>query len=619
MSTQLRRSVAGLACAIAGAALAPGTARAAAPFFPCHGDSGVMCADISVPLDHTGQSLGQVVLHVEELPAQGLPRGVMFLVAGGPGQGSAEAFDLGDRGSDWQSVFPGYTLVAFDNRGTGASQPLSCLTETVEGCGEELGTNRSFYSTLDHAEDMDAVREAVGADKIGIWGTSYGAQLAYVYALAHPTHVERLLLDSTPSPKGRDPFASDELRAMPLALRALCRDDGCGTITRDPAPELAAVANRLAAKPAHSAIRWPSTAGKWITANVKLDGLGLLNLVRLLDLDPALAAELPASIHLALGGQTRALERLMALEALGSSSTTSDLNDALFLATTCEDGPFPWQPETTPAQRQALIDAAVSALGGGATGPFGRWAAGLGMAFTCKDWPSAETALPTPTGPLPDVPVLVLSGDLDIRTPTSDAVAVANRFRQGHVLVVPGVGHSVLTSDTSGCALKAVQQWLAGGTPKQRCPVVPSAFGLLGPYPQTVSAIAPLDGAVAKPEQTLAAVATTLREAGTSLYIALGLPFPGLYGGSLVFYSDGTVELANYSDLQGVRLTGTLRLARQGSLRALSGTIEVGGAAAARGTVQVTGPDLRGTLGGKRVSGCATAAPKQVPCRRRAF
>jgi hypothetical protein len=86
-----------------------------------------------------------------------------------------------------------------------------------------------------------------------------------------------------------------------------------------------------------------------------------------------------------------------------------------------------------------------------------------------------------------------------------------------------------------------------------------------------------------------------------------------------VFSTDGAVELTNYSDIPGVRLTGTLRLARGGGLRALSGTLRVGGAEAARGTVRVAGPALRGTLGGRRVSGCATSAPKRLPCRKRAF
>ena len=84
---------------------------------------------MDVPLDRSGGMPGTIPLHVEVLPATGLPRGTMFLIAGGPGQGSAGAFDLGlprIGPPDMQFMFPGYTLVAFDNRGTGKSALIDC-------------------------------------------------------------------------------------------------------------------------------------------------------------------------------------------------------------------------------------------------------------------------------------------------------------------------------------------------------------------------------------------------------------------------------------------------------------------------------------------------------------
>ena len=65
---------------------------------------------------------------MEVLRAQGSERGVMFLLAGGPGQGSAGLFELGNRdvADYYRSIFPGYTFVAFDARGTGRSGPLRC-------------------------------------------------------------------------------------------------------------------------------------------------------------------------------------------------------------------------------------------------------------------------------------------------------------------------------------------------------------------------------------------------------------------------------------------------------------------------------------------------------------
>src|SRR5947207_13673160 len=110
-------------CAALGA---PNAAPAARTLFAPCGANGLQCATVNVPLDRSGATPGTVALHVERLPAGGTPRGVMFLIAGGPGQASALAFDLASSGGQFRDQFPGYTLVAFDPRGTGRSGVLLC-------------------------------------------------------------------------------------------------------------------------------------------------------------------------------------------------------------------------------------------------------------------------------------------------------------------------------------------------------------------------------------------------------------------------------------------------------------------------------------------------------------
>ena len=112
--------------ALAAALGAPHTAAAArAAFAPCERGA-LECATVNVPLDRSGATPGTVSLYVERLAAGGTPRGVLFLIAGGPGQGSAGTFDLASNGAQFRDQFPGYTLVAFDPRGTGRSGVLRC-------------------------------------------------------------------------------------------------------------------------------------------------------------------------------------------------------------------------------------------------------------------------------------------------------------------------------------------------------------------------------------------------------------------------------------------------------------------------------------------------------------
>ncbi len=159
----------------------PAGARAA-----CGQTPGLVCSQVAVPLDRSGQVPGTISLHVEVLPAAGVQRGVMFLIAGGPGQGSAHTFALGSQSAAalYRFLFPGYTLVAYDDRGTGSSDLLDCPTlqtantadserAAATACADSIGPQRAFYSTADHAEDLEAVRQSLGFDRVALWGVSW--------------------------------------------------------------------------------------------------------------------------------------------------------------------------------------------------------------------------------------------------------------------------------------------------------------------------------------------------------------------------------------------------------------------------------------------------------------
>ena len=114
-------------------------------------------------------------------------------------------------------------------------------------CATQLGPQRDFYSTADHAEDLEVVRQALGFDKVGLYGVSYGTKLALAYALAHPDHVERILLGSV-LPTGSRSVRGERAAAMPGALTAFCSDGAQG---RNPRlrGDVSAVANKLGANP----------------------------------------------------------------------------------------------------------------------------------------------------------------------------------------------------------------------------------------------------------------------------------------------------------------------------------------------------------------------------------
>jgi pimeloyl-ACP methyl ester carboxylesterase len=607
-----RRLLLGFAVALV--LVSPGQARAAINLSPCpQTTDGVQCGTVEVPLDRTGTVPGTIPLHVEVLPATGVPRGTMFLIAGGPGQGSAGAYGLGSAiaATDMQTMFPGYTLVAFDNRGTGKSGLIDCpglqtsTLTTIEqdaalarDCAAIIGPGRRFYATRDHAEDLEAVRVALGAGRIGLFGVSYGTKLALAYALAHPDAVERIALDSVVAPAYPDPFERNVLREMPGTLTAFCAGGICRGATQNFSGDVAKLANRLEAHPVQGKVIAPD--GK--LRALHMNGEDLISMIIDADLSPGLAAEAPAAVRAALLGNARPLLRLYDLDLRTGKLSAGDLSFGLYAATNCADGRFPFAPDTPPAARRSILDATIGGFPAGSFGPFGNWAARTGTAYFCEQWPTPAGNTPLGQGPLPNVPVLAVNGGFDLRTPVANAVAVISAFPQGQLIVVPGVGHSVSTADFSGCAPDAVRRWILGTLPSFRqaaCPRVPPVGKILGAFPGRPAKTA---------KATLTAATRTLREAeSTWLQIVLSsasfVP-RGLYGGKLVPASQGlSFTLSRYSAVSGIQVSGKVAFIPGGLPLAYKGKIRVSGSAAVGGTLTFSKNSVSGRLGGRPVKG----------------
>ncbi len=101
--------------------------------------------------------------------ADGIP---VLVLHGGPGGGCSPAmrryFD--------PAV---YRVVLFDQRGCGRSRPHA----TVEN-----------NTTWHLVKDIEAIRTALGIERFIVFGGSWGATLALIYAITHPTRVRQLVL-----------------------------------------------------------------------------------------------------------------------------------------------------------------------------------------------------------------------------------------------------------------------------------------------------------------------------------------------------------------------------------------------------------------------------------------
>src|SRR5215510_1945741 len=144
---------------------------------PCAGATGFTCATLDVPLDHAHRTRGTLHLQVGMGDRTEAPRGVLLVLAGGPGQPGLPI--LNRFVSRALSAEQGrYRIVVFDQRGTGAGA-LDCTAlqdemgssdlpppsaAAVRTCARKLRTRRACIGTDDVVADMDDLRRALGVD-----------------------------------------------------------------------------------------------------------------------------------------------------------------------------------------------------------------------------------------------------------------------------------------------------------------------------------------------------------------------------------------------------------------------------------------------------------------------
>ncbi len=606
------------AVALIGLLAATATAQAATSsvaFTTCADAPTFGCAHVNVPLDPTGAIPGTISLAVRrQLSATGAATTAVVALAGGPGQ-AALPF-AADASQILSAALKSDDLVVFDQRGTGFSGPLKCsalssltapVSEVIPDCAMQIGAARGLYTTDDTVADIEALRVALGYTKLILYGTSYGTKVALRYAAEYPNNVAGLILDSTVTPNGPDVFDQSSYQAVPRIIDQICAANACPGIP-DPNADLRAVLARLGRGPLRAtyiesdgkAVKVPITAGE--VASVLLAG----------DEDPALRADFPAAIASAAAGHYALLAILVA-HAVYGELPNSTVDNPLYFDTECEELPFPWTRTDTPAQRAAEAVAFAKALPAGTFGPFSYLTAyEQSTAADCAYWPFASSAPETLVTTLPNVPTLIISGADDLRTPTSNASAVAALIPDATVVVVPQTGHSVLTTEFGSCAKDAVDAFFDGTTIDTTC--APRAVpNYLEPAPLAPTALAnlrPLGGA-GNPGRTARAFELSLawssRELSESLFETLigsynpdyGHGLGGLHGGYAKLSTNATtqkttVTFHHFSYVPGVTLTGRISDG--------VGTLTVGGRRAAAGTLVATSfNDFHGRLGGVAV------------------
>jgi pimeloyl-ACP methyl ester carboxylesterase len=255
----------------------------------------------------------------------------------------------------------------------------------------------------------------------------------------------RSIVLSSAFPLRFDMWARANARALRLALRRVCARSTTGRCNgARSVRQLGRLARRLRSEP----IRYRLGGEPRI-----LDETALAAIAYGADVD---IGRLPAIVAAALAGEDRPLvAAARTLSPMSGSQAPGGAPDlALAASILCNDYPTLWDRGASVAMRRRQFAARRARLSQRPFRPFSAraWTSAIvDRGNTCVGWPDRGGPVQPTTGALPDVPVLVTSGDLDANVPTEEGRQSARQFPQAQVLEVPNAGH-VPQVEATGCA-----------------------------------------------------------------------------------------------------------------------------------------------------------------------
>jgi pimeloyl-ACP methyl ester carboxylesterase len=455
-----------LILAAAFAAFAPAGAVAApssgAPAFFRHScaeqlnaPKGTRCGIVVVPENRTQPAGKTIGLNVMVLAATGGAKqtDAIFVIAGGPGQPTADA-----NGMDFSTIagaaHAARDIVLVDQRGTGGSRPLQCdlypgsgparffapewPTDIYEKCGARLGAiaDLSQYSTDNAADDLEAVRSALGYDRVDLLGGSYGTSVALAYMRRHADRVRSAVLDAVVALDARIPLPY--AKAAQHALDTLFVDCAADAVCRAAVPnirsEFASVLGQLAKGPANAQVTDPQSGAK---SAVQIDLPMWVSAVRDGLYDTGNASNLLKLIHAAARGNFDPSADYIASVRGGWAL----LYSGMAMSVQCPEDVDFIDPQTIASETRGSF--------------FGDYRVRQEIA-ACEVWPHRDVDPSFFAAVRSNAPVLMLTGGLDPATPPEQAARVRRYLPHAVNVVFPHQGHASNTP----CGQKLVSAFI---------------------------------------------------------------------------------------------------------------------------------------------------------------
>lgn len=452
---------------------------------PCAGAPG-LCGKLERPLDPTGAIPGRISIHFEYYPHSAPANSLGTLVAteGGPGYPATLSRD------EYLALFEPLRLkrdlLLMDNRGTGQSAAVDCrelqtaekpTVDMIAACGRSLGDSAPLYSTAYAADDLAAILDALGIRRIDLYGDSYGTYFEQVFAVRHPNMLRSIVLDGAYAMDGEDyPWYPSYSPAMRDKFNIACRRfEPCARLPGSSIDHILPVLAALRSQPFPA--RAADSDGKMRNFTADASQLAIV----MYGAAPAIASvrELDAAARAFSEGDRVPLLRLMAetisgVDSRDPSDDATQYSAGLAAAVMCQDPPQIFDMRLAPILRTADRDRAIAERKRTLPDTYAPFTIdeyrGMPLDYSfidqCVEWPVAPPTHPAShvvaaDASLPDIPALIISGELDNITTPADGAAVAREFKRGTQIRIANSFHvNALPHARSACAAQVVRRFI---------------------------------------------------------------------------------------------------------------------------------------------------------------
>jgi pimeloyl-ACP methyl ester carboxylesterase len=424
--------------------------------------SALLCGKYPVFEDRAAKAGRMIPLNIVVLPAitaQPKPDPVFFL-SGGPGQGAAQAAAAREDPL-MRELRRERDLIFIDLRGTGDSNRLQCggtsdrtsvqnyfselfPLETIHACRRVLEEKADvrFYTTPIAMDDFEEVRAALGYDRINLYGVSYGTQAALQYLRLYSARVRSAALAGVTTPAAKLPlhFAKGAQQAMATLIDDCAADQVCATQFPNLKGNFAAALATFDKGPVSFELIHPTTK---TAQRVSLSRGVFVERLRLLLYDHSTARLIPLLIHQAATGNWTAFAKI----ALAPGVVGSGVALGVYLSVTCS--------ESVPliSEHEIVRETQATFLGEHRTRRHQQ---------ACSGWPQGEV-LPEYYQPAKsEVPMLMLSGEIDPATPPEYGKAASRFLLNSRQIVLRRTPHDY----QSDCATQLAAEFIAKGSAK---------------------------------------------------------------------------------------------------------------------------------------------------------